>query len=124
MKDAPATRKDIDDILGVLQGFVQQTGEQFGKIDEKFEKIDARFEKIDERLDKMTIQINSRLDKIESDVIDLQASHNRLMNTVDHFLARIDRYETEQAARDSQFNRLLDWARKVSKKTGIPLEDF
>jgi hypothetical protein len=43
---------------------------------------------------------------------------------MDKFLARIDTYETEQIARDSQFEKLLDWARKVSVKTGIPLENL
>lgn len=38
--------------------------------------------------------------------------------------ARIDKYETELAARDSQFEKLLVWARKVSKKTGIPLDNL
>ena len=28
----------------------------------------------------------------------------------------------EQAAGDNQFAKLLEWARKVSEKTGIPLE--
>jgi len=36
----------------------------------------------------------------------------------------IDRYETEQLMRDNQFNRLLEWARKVSEETGIPLENL
>lgn len=117
MKDAPATRKDIDDVLEVLKGFVQQTGEQFQKIDEQFKKNDKQF-------DKFAFSVNARFDKIEYEIIDLKASHDRLQNTIDHFLGRLDQYETEQIARDSQFNRLLEWARKVSKKTGIPLEGF
>lgn len=36
----------------------------------------------------------------------------------------IDKYETELAARDAQFDRLVEWARKVSAKTGIPLKDL
>ncbi|MBI3624210.1 hypothetical protein HY218_01105 [Candidatus Saccharibacteria bacterium] len=47
-----------------------------------------------------------------------------MLNTIDGFIARIDKYETELAARDSQFQKLLVWARKVSKKTGIPLENL
>lgn len=39
-------------------------------------------------------------------------------------VSRIDKYETEQAARDNQFDKLLVWARKVSEKTGVPLEDL
>jgi hypothetical protein len=38
-----------------------------------------------------------------------------LINTIDSFIGRIDKYETELAARDSQFEKPLTWARKVSK---------
>ena len=103
MKDTPATRKDIDDILQVLRGFIQQTDERFNLI---------------------SFQMNERFDKIETEIIDLKTSHNHLLNTIDTFIARIDHYETEQAARDSQFEKLLAWACKVSEKTGIPLENL
>jgi hypothetical protein len=55
---------------------------------------------------------------------EIKESINRLVNTLDGFVARINSYETEMAARDSQFNQLVEWARKVSKKTGIPLENL
>lgn len=61
---------------------------------------------------------------IKKDIVDLKASHDNLLNTIDTFIARINHYETEQAARDSQFEKLLVWARKVSEKTGIPLENL
>ena len=48
----------------------------------------------------------------------------RLITTLDSFLKRLDEIETEQSARDLQFARLLEWAREVSKKTGIPLRDL
>jgi septal ring factor EnvC (AmiA/AmiB activator) len=110
MNDTPATRKDIDDILQVLQGFVQQT--------------DERFNQADERVNVLTFQMNERFDKIDSEIIDLKASHDRLLVTLDTLIGRIDRYETEQTARDSQFEKLLAWARKVSEKTGVPLENL
>lgn len=50
--------------------------------------------------------------------------YDRLINTIDGFIGRIDKYETEQAARDRQFEKLLVWARKVSEKTGIPLDNL
>lgn len=53
-----------------------------------------------------------------------EKKYDRLINTIDGFISRIDKYETEQATRDSQFDRLLVWARKVSEKTGVPLEDL
>ena len=52
------------------------------------------------------------------------SKYDRLITTIDGFIGRIDKYEIETAARDNQFERLLAWARKVSEKTGIPLEDL
>lgn len=47
-----------------------------------------------------------------------------LRNTMDDFIRRITDSEAEQAARDAQFSRLVEWAREVSKKTGIPLPNL
>lgn len=69
-------------------------------------------------------QVDTRFNKVETEILELKASHQRLLQTIDTFIGRIDRYETEQVARNSQFNRLLEWARKVSEKTGIPLKNI
>ena len=53
-----------------------------------------------------------------------QSSVDRLTNTIDGFVKRLDASEIEQAARDSQFNRLILWAKEVSVKTGIPLKEL
>lgn len=50
--------------------------------------------------------------------------YDHLINTINGFVGRIDKYESELAARDNQFEKLLAWARKVSEKTGIPLENL
>lgn len=67
-------------------------------------------------------QVDRRFNEVERELVELKESHNRLLNTIDGFIGRIDRYETEMTARDNQFAKLLEWARKVSEKTGIPLE--
>lgn len=69
-------------------------------------------------------QVDGRFNSIEKEISELKESHNRLLNTIDGFIGRIDKYETELAARDNQFEKLLVWARKVSEKTGIPLENL
>lgn len=97
--DDTATRGDIDEVLQVLQGIMTQVDERFNRLEEK-------------------------VDHIESEVVDVKASYDRLLNTIDTFIGRIDGYETEQAARDSQFAKLLAWPRKVSEKTGVPLENL
>lgn len=68
-------------------------------VEERFNKLEARMDEFDLKLDKLT-------------------------STIDGFVARIDHYETEQTARDNQFEKLLIWVRKVSEKTGIPLENL
>lgn len=68
--------------------------------------------------------MHNELAEIKAEQAEIKKSLDRLTNTVDGFVARIDRYETEQTARDSQFEKLLIWARKVSEKTGIPLENL
>lgn len=69
-------------------------------------------------------QIDTRFNDVEARQRELDRKFDRLLGTIDTFIGRIDRYETEQLARDSQFNRLLAWAHKVSEKTGIPLENL
>jgi septal ring factor EnvC (AmiA/AmiB activator) len=53
-----------------------------------------------------------------------QSSLDRLTATIDSFVKRLDDTEIEQSSRDLQFERLLEWAREVSKKTGIPLKNL
>ena len=89
----------FSDITDLLRGFIDQ-------VDERFQKVEYE------------------LTNIKSEIVDLKESHNRLLNTVDGFVSRIDKYETELSARDNQFAKLLEWARKVSEKTGIPLENL
>jgi uncharacterized damage-inducible protein DinB len=75
-------------------------------------------------LQAFTQQMDERFTRIESRLDSLDQKYDHLITTIDGFLARIDRYGTELAARDSQFERLLAWARKVSEKTGVPLDNL
>lgn len=82
---------------------------------------------IDEVIDTMKTmmgQISNQFKEVNDKLATLDQKYDHLINTIDSFIGRIDKYETELAARDSQFERLLTWARKVSKKTGIALEDL
>jgi len=105
-----ATRKDIDEIVGILHAFMQQVSDKFDSVDQKFDSIDQKFEQLESKMDQ--------------GFADLHQKYSHLLDTIDAFIGRIDRYEVEIAARDNQFERLLVWARKVSAKTGIPLEDL
>ena len=87
-----ATRKDVDEVIGILKDFMSQVSDQFAEVNDQISKFNEKYD--------------------------------HLINTIDGFVGRIDKYETELAARDNQFERLLSWARKVSEKTGIPLENL
>lgn len=93
------SRKDIDEVIGLLSQFMQRVGDEFAKV-------------------------NSRLGMRDQKLNIQDQKYDHLITTLDGFVARIDRYETELAMRDSQFEKLLAWPRKVSEKTGIPLENL
>jgi len=52
-------------------------------------------------------QVDTKFKTVESEIIELKESHNKLINTIDGFISRIDKYESELAARDNQFEKLL-----------------
>lgn len=106
-----ATKKDIEQLESRLDQKIEKqlrehTDEILGVVQAFMVQVDARFNKLEERMDKFE-------QKLE-----------HLTNTLDGFLKRVEDAEIENAMRDRQFERLLAWARKVSKKTGIPLEDL
>ncbi len=80
--------------------------------DDQFLKLytymETRFDDMDKRFDKTATQ----------DSID------RLANTVDALIGHYKDQQDKQAARDLQWQRLIEWAREVSKKTGVPLKDL
>ena len=87
-------------------------------------KIDKAVDDLSAIIGSLAQSLHDELVVVKDDNKQTRQSIDRLTNTIDGFIGRIDRYESEQLARDSQFNRLLEWARKVSDKTGIPLEDL
>lgn len=80
--------------------------------DDQFDKLFSYMQKIDTRLQGVEESMATK------DSID------RLASTMDDFIRQLTDSETEQVARDAQWNRLLEWARKVSEKTGVPLPDL
>jgi hypothetical protein len=80
---------------------------------------DDQFTKLFKYIEEFRADVTQKLDQKAS-----QESIERLIDTLDGFVKRLDDNETEQSARDYQFERLLLWAREVSKKTGIPLRNL
>lgn len=80
---------------------------------------DDQFTKLFKYIEEFRSEVNGKFSNTAS-----QSSIDRLTNTIDGFVKRLDDNEIESAARDGQFEKLLEWARKVSEKTGIPLENL
>ena len=80
----------------------------------------ATREDVDEVIDLLKVFMK----QVDSRFIEMENKYDHLIDTIDGFIGRIDKYEVELAARDAQFDRLVEWARKVSVKTGIPLKDL
>ncbi|HEV2403415.1 MAG TPA: hypothetical protein VGS08_04390 [Candidatus Saccharimonadales bacterium] len=94
-----ATRKDVDDVIEIIHDLMDHISKQFDRVDMRLTEVNKD----------SIIWIKSMITLLQPSMVSF---------------GRIDRYETELAARDSQFERLLAWARKVSLKTGIPLENL
>lgn len=105
--------KRFDELMTAMSQFAQDIGQRFEAAEDMQRSVDMRLARAE-----------NELAEVKLIAIDLKSSHDKLLNTIDGFVARIDGYETEMAARDRQMERLLAWARKVSDKTGIPLENL
>lgn len=66
--------------------------------------------------------VDARFDKVENDIADLNTKYNRLLDTMDAVIKRIDDYETEATTRDSQLAPLEKWVEQIAKETGVKLE--
>lgn len=80
---------------------------------------DDQFTKLFKYIEDFRSEVNDRLEKTAS-----QDSLDSLQRTIDKFIGRLDDQEIELRARDSQLEKLVEWARKVSEKTGVPLKDL
>jgi uncharacterized protein YdcH (DUF465 family) len=80
--------------------------------DDQFTKLFKYMMDMDERM-KEGFENTAQKDDLE-----------HLRNTMDDFIRQITDNNAENAARDAQFARLLEWAREVSKKTGVPLPNL
>jgi len=80
---------------------------------------DDQFTKLFKYIEDFRSEVNGKLDR-KAETSDL----DRLVNTMDNFIRQITDNDAENAARDAQFTRLVEWAREVSKKTGVPLPNL
>ena len=80
---------------------------------------DDQFTKLFKYMEEKFNAIDKRFDETASKK---QVDH--LIAAVDSFAGQLKDQEFEQTARDAQFIRLVEWARKVSAKIGVPSPDI
>lgn len=83
------------------------------------DKIDKRFDDLAEILNVFANDVNKKFEAQDAELRKLNDKYDHLVNTIDGFLARIDHYETELAARDAEIARLRVWIEAIAKKTGV-----
>lgn len=77
-----------------------------------------------DKFDKLFAYIVDMDHRMQDGFTEVKADIHELRDLPSAIGKRLDDNDDEQAARDAQWNRLIEWARKVSEKTGIPLPDL
>jgi septal ring factor EnvC (AmiA/AmiB activator) len=85
-------------------------------------KIDQAIEDLSEIISQFAQTTHEEFVSVRHDIADLKASHDKLLNTLDHFPKRLDDIEADNTARDAQFARLERWIEQHASKTGLKLE--
>ncbi len=78
---------------------------------------DDQFTKLFKYIEEFRGDMTSELAEVRDDI-------RGLRDAPDVVAKRLDGSDVKQVARDAQWNRLLEWAREVSKKTGVPMPDL
>lgn len=81
-----------------------------GAMSEFANSVDGRFNTIEKRLDEHDEQFRI-----------LNSKYDHLINAIDGFIGRIDKYETELAARDHKIDRLERWIQQLATTSGVKL---
>ena len=92
--------------------------------------LDKRLEKQTERIltevggliNDFAFQVDQRFIALEKRVTHIEVSLEKLTNTLDHFLKRLDDIETDNAARDAQLARHDRWLHQIADKSGLELK--
>jgi len=97
-------------------------------MNDKLDSIDKRFDEVLSAMSQFANDVNgqfsqvtNQFSKVNKEISGLITSHDRLLNTIDGFIGRIDKYETELAARDHEIERLKRWINQIADKTGVEL---
>lgn len=116
---------DLDDIAEAIEVMATLVDQGFEKIDQRFEQVDKKFVEIESSISgihreisemrEWMIKIDNRLTGIESDIEEI---YDRIviLEAKGQTLTTKDKEELER-----QLTALFQWAKEVSKQTGIAL---
>lgn len=91
------------------------------KLDKQSIDLDKRFDELMAVMSRFADDTQARFAEIERRLDEHDAKFDRLLNTIDSFIARIDTYETELAARDHKIARLERYIEVLAEKAGVDL---
>lgn len=83
--------------------------------------LDQRFDEVLTVMSQFAESVDKRFDDHDEEFRKLNKKYDHLLNTIDGFLGRIDKYETELAVRDHKIERLERWIEQIAKTTGVKL---
>jgi chromosome segregation ATPase len=140
------TKADLDKSTAILDKKIDLLGDRLDdKIDKLSQSVDDKIDKlsqsVDDKIDKLSQSVDDKIDKAVTDLSEvvskfadqvslrfekqdieiqkLNDKYDHLVNTIDGFISRIDRYETELLSRDNKIDRLEKWIEAIAKHTGI-----
>lgn len=118
------TKADLDKSTAILDKKIDLLGDRLDdKIDKLSQSVDDKIDKavtdLSEVVSKFADQVSLRFEKQDIEIQKLNDKYDHLVNTIDGFISRIDRYETELLSRDNKIDRLEKWIEAIAKHTGI-----
>jgi len=130
---------NMDERFDAVDKRFEQVDKRFEQMDERFEQIDERFDRMDERFDRMDGKFNEadgrlyklergqteivgkidaidgRVESIENDIKEIYT----MLQKAQKKLPNITKNEVEEL--QARMTKIIQWAERVSAKTGIPL---
>ena len=118
--DPVVTKSMLDESLG---NFEERVDTKFNNFEKRIDaKIDHAVEELSGIIRDFAQAVDERFNRLEARADKLEEGQARLLDTLDHFLKRLDDIEKDNTARDAQLARLERWIEQVAQKTGVKLE--
>lgn len=94
----------------------------FATKDDVQQIVNKAVDDLSEIIATLSQSMHSELADVKKEIADIRVSLDRLTNTIDGFVKRLDDMETDNTARDAQLARLDRWIHQIAEQTGIELK--